>query len=383
MKEHERFPLAETLDLAKIEALIEQRDTPGSPKIEMSEPARQEFIRLLSSLVEKTGPKMIAVIRCWNKSAEDLRALRERLKTFQNECPELCGAMIAINSDGEKEKDESGRPMTAAYLDTLATEKDSFPMVPVAIKNYTWTAGLNGPTALLHASGREAGLMETDIHTLNLSFDAIFSPGTAGEISKRLQAGLPVMTLRIEEVLSTPEETVTVESEYVGDGRENTSEIAPLWDKMLVLLRKPEVTREEIAEFYEFRSKALVMLSRNTALVFKLPDLVRNGGFNPACNGWGGMEDHEMFLRLLLEAEEGSEAFQKLMETAKQPLLFSDPSWNSMPQGDEKKGRVFKYEHEKSAVEKIAFDLHKRFREQLNGGGALVVPSDVQDFKFV
>lgn len=382
MTKYEQLPLAETVDVIKIVAGIEQHDTPGRPQIEMSETARQEFTRLLSLLTEKSGPKMIAVIRCWNKSAEDLRGLRERLKTFQKDCPELCGAMIAVNADGEKEKDASGRPITVAHLDELAAEHDSFSVVPVAIKNYTWTAGLNGPTAMLHAAGREAGLVESDVHTLNLSFDAIFSPGTAKEISQRLREGLPIMTMRIEEVLSTPEETATVRSEYVGDGREGTSEIAPLWDKMLALLRKPEVTPEEVADFYELRSKALVMISRNTALVFSLSDLARNGGFNPACNGWGGMEDHEMFLRLVLEAEEGGDRYEKLMAAAKEPLLFSDPAWNSMPQGDEKKGRVFKYGHEQKALEKIAYDLGARYQAR-DSGAAFVVPPGAQDFKFV
>lgn len=378
----------EEWDEQKIGKMLESIQNPElakAPSVNLTDEAKREFGRIAKDIKKQTN-NLFLVIRCWNKTENDLKELFDRLKKMQSNIPEMQGVFIVINAGGDKDA------QTSRAVDSLvASESLSFKVVATPVAEYSWTAGLNAPAALLHSVCKEEDADETKQFVLNYSFDAVMSEAANQEIADHIRSGEPLMTARVEESVDSKKEIEIVQEE----NRENFTR---MMDKFYDFLtnKDSEFSAEEFTNDYH---KAMVTLGRNTSMLFSLADIVRLGGFDRSCNALGGMEDHDFVFRLFLDIvkkikyesdpklqDELVDKLRAYNEAFKEPLPYNDPAWNRMPQGDEavgdKKatGRIFKYDHERKALQQIGARLAEQFQSDKQ---TLRVPVSEQDFRFV
>lgn len=378
----------DAFDERKISGMIEgvrNHELDKAPSVILTGEARKEFGGIAKDIKKQTS-NLFLVIRCWNKTENDLKELFDRLKKMQSNIPELKGVFISIDAD----KDEDAQ--TSKAVDSLVgSESLPFKVVSIQVNGYSWTAGLNAPAAMLHAVCGEEDADESKQFILNYSFDAMMSDAASQEVASHIRSGEPLMTARVEERVDSKEEIEMVQEE----NRENFTR---MMDKFYDLLtnEKTEINSEKFIDSYH---KAMVTVGRNTSMLFSLKDIVNLGGFDRSCNPMGGMEDHDFVFRLFLdtikklkheadpsEQDRLADKIRAFNEAFKQPLPYIDPAWNRLPQGEEvvgdKKatGRIFKYDHERKALQKIGARLAEQYRSDKQ---TLSVPASEQDFKFV
>jgi|GEM_PF-2544945 len=348
------------------------------PTITLSEQS-QAHVQKVADRLKQQERNVFFVIRCWNKTQADLQQLFERLQKIQSTMPELLGVFISINAA----QDTNGQT-TNALESILSRSTLPFSVIPLQISKYSWTAGLNAAPALLHSVCQEKDVNEAKQFIFNYSFDAVLSEPAVEQIATHVRQDMPLITMRVEEPVDAASQIEMVQDE----NREN---ITRMLDKYYEQLTDSAKTFS-VEQFLEDYHQAMVMLGRNTSMLFSLQDIVRLGGFDPACNPLGGMEDHEFVFRLFLEKiiqikQSNDPNKQKqlvdqlfaLNNALKEPVPYNDLAWNHLPQGDKKSGRVFKYDHEKKALTKIGSRLAQQFHKNSPSFG---VPVEERDFQF-
>lgn len=333
------------LDIHKILEKI-NRSEKGSPHLEVGDRAVEQ----LSELAERCRgdrKKIIAIIRCWDKSEDDLKEVVSRLEKMKLFLPELEGAIFAVDGDHDL------RQKTEANLEAvIKREKPSVAAVPVRINNYSWTAGFNGPAALLSETAKDQKIPEENIFIFPLSFDVEFSDDELRELAQRFKkTGL-----------------VTTAKQTSGEILDEEKKI----DLSLLatdLVSHPEKLIGKNSGRKENFNK-LVTLARNTATIVPLSEITRMGGYDNSTNEIGGMEDHDLYVRILIEAlREGKileetgdlpneekkkimmarEKARILLESLRHPVVYSDLAWNKLKVGAKKE----KIKREMSALRTI------------------------------
>lgn len=326
------------------EFILENRDLQPEtrPTLEFQEGERECWDDLADKVVEKIRsgePVAVSLVRCWNKDAAALETFADRFDETKKHFPELEASMISINGiQGKGDKDH----MTTQSV-AHAREQKHLSAVTVEVNNYTWTAGLNGPAALLFRLLTERGVLPDElkkIYILNQSFDVEMSSETSQRLSASVKKGDYVLTIREED------------GKYAAD----ESARRELGEKIKEAMRTPDLLSE--ATFLEELARA----GRNTGMIVPLSDIVEIGGFSNVCNAIGGMEDHDMYMRLLLKelhqvinGKGPSDRLKKILRAFADPIVYNDPAWNSMaPEPKEKKKQA-----EGSAMKNIAIRLQQ------------------------
>jgi hypothetical protein len=360
------------LDIHKILEEI-HREEKDSPRLEMSDRATEQLKEFLEQC--KSGdPKVVAVIRCWNKNREELAVLFSRLEKMRQIIPELGGAIVAINADQDKDQQTS-----AGIEEILAKDKLSFSVVPLPVRGYTWTAGLNGPAALLHQTSQAEHVPEENIFVFNLSFDVEFNDAELEKIAKRFRAGKVIVTARQE-----GEEDIT---------QERRKEVARI---ITDVISHPEKKEEEYSGSQEILEKIL-SVARNTAALASLSEIVRMGGYNNFCNKAGGQEDQDLYTRILLEAFLEAKIFEKIddlpieekekrvaarkkakkiLEALRDAVGYQDPAWNKMP-ADKREAKIKRETTSRRIISKNIFALVK-----ISDPNKYKTPEQNRDFNF-
>jgi hypothetical protein len=276
------------------------------PKIHISSFGTEKLREFESEFLrkaERTGPTLVAIVRCWEKNDEEMRAFAKRIKGIKAGLPMLAGILLTI-------KKESDSGITELALRKLNTEEFGLPVAPIVVEDYTWTSGLNAGISLINELCLEENVDRQKIKMLFLSFDADLD-------------------------------------------RENLSKLKQAVDdhRFVFSVRGKVRKTEEVFAVDHLR---------NTLSAITLMDLVRLGGFNPLTNGFGGMEDAEFFLRLLsLAKKEGREdILVAFKHAAEEPVFYEDSRIRSM---SEEKWTA-KRKNETEALQKI---LARSYEEDL------------------
>lgn len=303
--------------------VVSRSDTEQSPSIHI--PTSEENV--VSNLADRLNTPnandakaLIAVVRCWNKSTDDIASLQRKLMRFQAACPMLKGALVCIHAENDTDD------ITLNAVQNL-TQRTELPIVPIQVRHYTWTAGLNAGIAVLdhlHDSSMDTGVW-------NMSFDVEMNEENLHELHEALLDREYVCTIRNNPDGRLPRSYRLMES--IADG-----------------------LAEIIAHPTQDNVKTLVHAMRNTCTVIPLRDIVMLGGFNPICDGltheisklpnelWPvhderihdhfqvlGMEDIEFLLRMLHHKHKLSDnalhrAFTSMTETL---IRYDDRAWNN------------------------------------------------------
>lgn len=320
------------------------------PELEFQPGERQYWDQLVDKIVEKLQvgePAAVSLIRCWGKNEQAMGDLADRFFAVQKSFPELLAPMISINGNTEK-----GDPnhMTTTAVQKARAEKQ-LPTVTTEVKNYTWTAGLNGPTALLHHLLREKGVTPEHlqkVYILNQSFDVEMDAEMSQKLSEAVKEGDYVFTIREESGMYAQDP----------EKRRQTGE------KMVEALQDPKRVMDSSFAL------ELARIIRNTGMLMPLSDIVEMKGYSNACNKIGGMEDHDLYLRILLSEFESvrsgkdpSSRLEKMLRALKSPLVYNDPAWNKMVAEGK---QLPKIEAEANALQTILYTFQE-FEEYRTG----------------
>lgn len=279
-------------------------DGKDMPRLEMNQDSANSFNRLLKLCENTYETPIVCIVRCYNKSKEDINGFLTRFERIKKFIPEIQGVMIAINKEGDKDG------QTGKNLDEILKEntgrKD---ITPIQVKNYSWTAGLNGPAALLCQGAKEKNLNPENMSVFNLSFDTEFDDGALMDFAKQYRANKIVMTNRKEkDQFKTPD-----------------------WETVKNIL-KANLSKHDRSLPDIIGNKDFMSMARNTASCFKLSQIKEVGGYNKSCNGIGGMEDHEFTIRIILDALQNKDytKAKKIIDSIRKPVEYNDIAWDSL-----------------------------------------------------
>jgi hypothetical protein len=278
---------------------------------------------------KKEDLSIVAIVRCWNKSEIDLIEFLKRVQKFQESIPNLKGVFLSINNDGEDKGFTDSNLQKAIEAVPL-----DIPVVPIGVSNYTWTSGLNAPTAMLNEICLEKKIDFENVRVMNFSFGVDIPEEELEKIEKNIHENKYILTAR-----------------RTSDGTNpflNNETGKDLWKKFKEILRYPN--EADLTE--------LAYTMRNTLNIIPLKDIIRLGGFNPLCNGETrafstthpnpfyshitnsretkitirSMEDAEFFMRLILNALNSREfeTIKNLRRAMDEPVFYDDKDWNKM-----------------------------------------------------
>lgn len=312
----------------------------------------KDFFLIKDVLLSNVDP-LFSIIRCWNKSVDDLLKLLVRFEHLQKHVSQFQGLCLVVNK--EKDGDEQSIKNMQHIFETHSFP---YPLFLFRCERYSWTAGINGVLAFLN---RLAQSLEVPISQQNIliqSFDVFFAEDQLKRISSLLEKNEPIISVRVEQ--EDPDKVLF-------------EELSLAIQQLAVIHGKADINLEA---FFE-QHRSIITLARNTSMIFRLKNLVRLGGFNPWCNDQGGMEDHEFLIRLMLtHAVEGNVSeIQQLVNAMKDPVVYRDEAWDSKLV-DQKKEKM---DRELQAVISITKYL-KEWAIKVNG---YQLPEVERDFVFV
>jgi len=340
---------------------IEITDFPGEyPSIEISDATKRIFPDFINS-VEEAGknkePIIFAVVRCWNKDEKSVAEMLDRVDDIKESLPGLRGVILAINYDQDKDN------MTEnSLMESNKQRKTSVPVLPLRIKGYSWTSGLNVGLSLMNEIAKEKQIDTKTIKMLSMSFDANIEKEEVEKMRRLSDEQKYVFTVR-----KTSEDKPPFELDQ-----------NKLWGKFKTMMREPMNSN-----LFE-----LVYAMRNTLSLVPLTDLVEFGGFNPLCNGQErplepggktfsikGMEDSEFYMRLFLDAlKKGkTKTIREFKKSLDDPVVYNDPSWQRIGEVD----RFKKISNETDALNKIVNNL----AQSINDSGVNKISVEQQDFR--
>lgn len=315
----------------------------------MEAKAAEEFASLVEGVARREDEKnIVGAVRCWNKSSSDLEALLSRIAAMKRVLPELRGIFVVINADQDEEH------MTRkGLLELVHTQGRDFSVIPLDIEKYSWTAGLNGPAALLARGLTEEGgaIKSTDI--FNFSFGVEFDRASFVDLARRYRDNTYVATIRLNR------------------GRKP----AVTRDDVMGIIKNPPVAGVSGNISRIFANPDIMAVARNTATIMPLEEIIALGGYDSARNATGGMEDHDFLMRLLLDALRLGKMgkISAISRALEEPVYYTDHDWDALP--DER--RAAKLEDEQKALRSVAESLLSR-----SGTENWSTPLERQDFKF-
>lgn len=337
------------------------------PSIEVSQTTRDVFPDFINSIEEagkNNKPITFAVVRCWNKDENSVSEFLDRVNSLKDSMPSLRGVILSINHDQDR-NDITENSLVLA----CRQKKPEVPILPLRIKGYSWTSGLNVGVALMKEIAEEKQIDTEAIKMLNMSFDVVLEKSEIDKMRSFSETQKYLFTVRKTSEDKPPFELTSKN----------------LWYKFKTVLREP--LNSNLFE--------LVYAARNTFNLIPLIDLIDLGGFNPLCDGKErplknaksgskpenptfsikGMEDSEFFMRLFLNALKTGkiETIKLFKKSFENPVLYSDPSWQRIGEID----RFKKISNETDALNKIVNNL----AQSINGSRAVRIPENLQDFK--
>ena len=306
----------------------------GKPRMELSDIAAGQFAELINACA-KTEKPVVGVARRWNASKEELLAFYQRLQRMQQIMPEIVGVMLPVNDDADKNH------QTSINLDELIGERAiQSIVVPLRVQNYSWTAGLNGPAALLHCGLKQGNAQPADVSVFNYSFNTEFEDDELRKLAKQYRDNRFIMAIK-------------------KDGA-----------------RKPEISIRTIVDALSGNalSEEILYAARNTGYIASLSDIARLKGYDAYCNGAGGMEDHEFAARLVFDAINQNDygKVMSMLSSVNSPSYYTDSAWESLSENQKRA----KLDREMGAVKAIAEKL------ALIKGASYETPLKYTDFKF-
>lgn len=320
---------------------IEITDAPnGYPTIEVSDATKKffpDFVKSIEDAGENKEPIIFAVVRCWNKDEKSVSEMLDRVGEIKKSLPDLKGVILSINYDQDKDN------MTENSLVEVSRQRElDVPVLPLRIKGYSWTSGLNVGVSLVNEIAKEKQIDLETIKMLGMSFDVNIEKEEVEKMEELSSKQRYVFTVR-----KTSEDTAPFELDQ-----------NKLWEKFKTMMREPMNSN-----LFE-----LVYAMRNTLGLIPLNDLVDFGGFNPLCDGRErplrsgnktysikGMEDSEFYMRLFLDALKNKKIkiIREFKRSLGEPVVYNDPSWQRIGEVD----RFKKISNETDALNKIVNNL--------------------------
>ncbi|MBU2638919.1 MAG: hypothetical protein KJ955_08140 [Nanoarchaeota archaeon] len=308
----------------------------GKPRMELSGIAAGRFAELTDACA-KREKAVVGVVRHWDASKDELLAFYQRMQRLQRVMPELVGVIFPVNDDADKSH------QTSRNLDDLIQGKQIQSLiVPVRIQNYSWTAGLNGPAALLYHGLKMQGRGIDGISCFNQSFHVAFEDEELKKLAEKHAESsfvLPVKTDRARK----PQINV--------------------YDVINVLCGRAPISIE------------MMYAVRNTCMILPLPEMVHLNGYNAYCNAIGGNEDHEFMARLVFDAvrQKDYTKVREILSFIEEPIYYSDSAWDSLSESKQNSKLAMELTAEKKIAERLAL---------LNQTQSYETPLAERDFRF-
>jgi hypothetical protein len=309
----------------------------SKPSIYIGSWAEKELMRLKEEFENPDAKSSIVlIVRCWNKSREEITALLTKVKQIQGWMADIKGLIISVNSDKD-----TFRTIDSVEMEVREKNLD-IPIIPLGVENYSWTAGLNGPIALL---SKLFAFSKSKIGIFCMSFDVEFNEDNARKINKAWHL------LREKNVIIATRGS-DVDDKIMCHHKNYFLGIA-----------------EAIKNGKSCPSipNGIVATARNTATIWPIAHLTALCGFNPLCNGMGGMEDYEFLLRFLLSMYEKNGSLADCISHS--GAVYTDSAWNNMSENNRQN---------KTVREIVAFE---QIIEMLRFSSLSVALED-QDFRF-
>jgi len=385
------------------------------PKIEISDFGLEQLGQLSNNLdrfIEPTSGEskekgIIAIVRCWNKNREDLNKFLSNIREVKKNMPNLQGVFLMINQE-EEEEDKTEKNLQEIFKE----ESNGFPIVPIKVKGYSWTSGFNSAIAISKELIEEKKIEPKKIMIMPYSFDTYVPDEELKKCQKLIDEGHRFfLTFRLD-----PGGFHPMSKWDRGTGiRTPPPNEEEIRKRFIDLIRSPQAQK----------FSQLVYSMRNTFNLIPLDLLIDYGGFNPLCNAnqyeidlprvgvslgsqrpkpeyfkIPGMEDVEFFYRVVnnsldligsREPEErikGRKELRDFMRSFKNPISYSDESWDNRPLSD----IIDKTADETHAFNSILFGLSSLARvRRINNpeekifnvrlGQNREIPEVIQDFR--
>lgn len=303
--------------------------TQSASQFVFSQQGKKQWENLFAVLEEKlrqSEPCIIPIVRCWAKSEEELRNWIQRFDGLRQSIAGIIGVILVINKEGEEEL----KGDTAQIVEKI--DDSRLLIVPVEIKNYTWTAGLNGPMAILSQFAKEKNLPSNQIVLFPMSFDVVIPSGSAQIIEKKIQQGeYHIATIRDQKG-------------YYQNNVEARQEIIE------TIIQKFATPGNDV------EIESLLSAMRNTAILLPLSEVEDMKGYSNACNPTGGMEDHDLYTRLFFKTlylwqtgKTDDSKVRMLLQTVHDLVPYIDEAWEQKTQEQQK----IKIEREINSVKAI------------------------------
>lgn len=308
----------------------------GKPRMELSDIAAEQFAGIINACANK-DKAVVGVVRRWDASKEELLAFYQRMQRIQSALPELVGVIFPVNDDADKEH------KTSRNLDELISGRQIQGLIaPVRIQNYSWTAGLNGTSALLYHGLKMQGRGVGDISCLNYSFHVDFEDEELKKFAEKYKKHNFVLPIKADSA------------------------------------RKPQINLYALIDVLCGRariSEDMLYAVRNTCMILPMSEMVSLNGYSSYCNAIGGNEDHEFMARLVFDAIRQKDYAKviDILSFIQEPVYYSDVAWDSLPENKQKAKLARELQAEKKIAERLAL---------LNQTSSYITPLAERDFRF-
>jgi hypothetical protein len=288
------------------------------PRVEVSEAGRRA-IEMLSSamkrLYDKYGVVIIRNVRQFNKNLDDQQKWIQKIRE-ENIALECCaGTFATIIQTSEKPSFNSESALEEAKRKLGDTETGNI-IVPLQISVMNegekfWTAGLNGPTAIVRVLSEAANIPLDRVIILNQTHEVQVDKKNLSVMHDNiLRSRLPI-TVRI-----TPGNLYR-DKENQGNGV--SADTLEAGREMLIdaLVRAIRAMHDGARmEIDRHLAEIIITLDRNTLGLHRLSTLVEQGGAHPASNGFLGMEDtrSQAYTLLSIYKREGQEGLLSFLQ---------------------------------------------------------------------
>lgn len=332
-------------------------DRTDAPAMALTEFGAGELERIAYRMRERHGRGenvVVANVRMFGKDPADIRRWIERWHDVCANLPQLSGVVAASIHSEERKRGATATDL--AIQEAMTPDVRSLPVAPVNIavpKGHFWTAGLNGPAAMLAWIAKKEGIPLETIWLLNASYEATFDADAATTIASAVDAGVTPLSVRHDTDPATAARTAARALDWLESGGKTAVSV----DTM----------------------RAINTLGRNTLSCIRLSDIVAIGGFNPVANALGGMEDHRFrAARILRDA--GAADMPTARRNAERSLAYLVPYDDPRLHDTADPALAGQRGKSRAEVRSLLAQAKEGPESMLN---RTVVPEERRDFRFV
>jgi len=171
-------------------------DEPNKPRL-TPDTSIKSSLKSLSGSISPNEKSTVIVVRCWNKTIDDLNRFLASTIPLQQNLTSLKAIIFTINQDLDTDKITT---RSVFQISNQLRQTHPFQVFPIEIANTSknngfWTSGLNGPISILNLA--LSAEQKRELSIFYHSFDVHIPEQSATEINQRISNNYPTTTLRV------------------------------------------------------------------------------------------------------------------------------------------------------------------------------------------